>query len=142
MSISISEITERRRTAERRRRLKALRGSPTRRVSIDEKPDPRDEPTVLRLVASCGSEEVGHLTATECPESWYLSQIYVEPTHRGRHIATALMRIFLARVGPNVDVDADPNPLVVKLNERFGFVAVGTQDKNGLVPQRRKAMGT
>ena len=135
MPASINEITERRRRA----RAKSLRGPQARRVSISEKPDPRDEPSVLRLVASYGNEEVGHLTASEHPESWYLSQIFVQPAHRHQHIATGLMRTFLERIGPNVDVDAHPNPLVIKLNEHFGFVSVGPPDHNGLVPQRRKA---
>jgi ribosomal-protein-alanine N-acetyltransferase len=90
------------------------------------------KPTSLSLAAVEDSRLVGYLVISRYVDAWHVMNVAVDPAHRRRGIATALLeRLFEltrddARRGYTLEVRVS-NTEAIRLYERLGFQARGTR---------------
>jgi [ribosomal protein S18]-alanine N-acetyltransferase len=87
------------------------------------------KPSSISLAALVGERLVGYLVCSRYDEVWHVMNIAVEPEHRHRGIATALMRALFAeadRPGAQYTLEVRPsNAGAVSMYERLGFRSAG-----------------
>jgi [ribosomal protein S18]-alanine N-acetyltransferase len=90
------------------------------------------KPTSICLGAFEGEELVGYVINSRYVDAWHVMNVAVDPEHRGRGIATALLeRLFVLtredeRRGYTLEVRVS-NEDAIRLYEKLGFEARGTR---------------
>ena len=88
------------------------------------------KPTSICLGAFEGAELVGYVVNSRYVDAWHVMNVAVDPDHRGRGIATALLRRLFEltaddeRRGYTLEVRVS-NQAAIRLYERLGFEARG-----------------
>ena len=90
------------------------------------------KPTSICLGAFEGEDLVGYVINSRYVDAWHVMNVAVEPEHRGRGIATALLERLFAltrddeRRGYTLEVRVS-NEDAIRLYERLGFDSRGTR---------------
>jgi ribosomal-protein-alanine N-acetyltransferase len=74
----------------------------------------------------------GYLLCSHYPDAWHLMNVAVDPDHRRRGIARALLSEMLAQTGHDASVTLEvrvSNHGAIALYEAFGFRALGTRKR-------------
>ena len=90
------------------------------------------KPTSICLGAFEGEDLIGYVINARYVDAWHVMNVAVEPEHRGRGIATALLERLFAltrddeRRGYTLEVRVS-NEDAIRLYEKLGFTAHGTR---------------
>jgi len=80
------------------------------------------------LAALRDGELVGHLICSRYDTVWHVMNVAVDPSHRRRGIASALLAELVERVGADAQITLEVRPSnggAITLYERFGFLSAG-----------------
>jgi ribosomal-protein-alanine N-acetyltransferase len=89
------------------------------------------KPSGVSLAASIDDELAGYLICSRYDDVWHLMNVAVDPSHRRRGVASALLAEMLERAGHGqgrytLEVRTS-NEGAIDLYRRFGFTAAGTR---------------
>ena len=91
------------------------------------------KPAGVCLAATDPSGElVGYVICSRYDAVWHLMNVAVDPAHRRRHVASALLAELIERVGPEAAITLEvrtSNTSAMALYERFGFVSAGVRPR-------------
>ncbi len=89
------------------------------------------KPAGVCLAAFDGETMLGYLICSRYDTVWHLMNVSVDPTHRRRGIASALLNSLIDRIGdPTSQLTLEVRPSnegAIKLYERFGFRSAGVR---------------
>ncbi len=95
----------------------------------------------LRVAVDDDGTVLGFATVTPCPDAWELEDLFVDPAHMRRGIATALVRHLVAEADvPWIEVTANPHAMA--FYRSVGFVDDGVAETRfGPAPRMRLSVG-
>jgi len=88
------------------------------------------KPSGVCLAALHENRLVGYLICAHYPEAWHLMNVAVDPSARGRGVASALLEEMIRRAGAEESYTLEVRPsnqTAIALYERFGFRSAGTR---------------